>query len=153
MKNRIFIALIIVIGGLMTVSSQIDSRAQRGDKINAYRVAFLTEKMNLNSQEAEKFWPIYNEMKDEIASMRKDYRPSKQPQNMNDEEATAHLDKQLEFDAKMLTIKEKYYLRYRAVIPPHKLVMLKPAEAEFNKMVLDRVKKQVHQPNRKRNMN
>ena len=31
------------------------------EKIRAYKVAFLTEKLNLSAKEAQKFWPLYNE--------------------------------------------------------------------------------------------
>src|SRR5512133_1287019 len=31
------------------------------DKLNAYKIAFFTRRLNLTSQEAEKFWPVYNE--------------------------------------------------------------------------------------------
>ena len=31
------------------------------EKFSTYKIGFFTKKMNLTSQEAEKFWPIYNE--------------------------------------------------------------------------------------------
>ena len=31
------------------------------ERVKAIRVAVLTEKMNLSTEEAEKFWPVYNE--------------------------------------------------------------------------------------------
>jgi len=34
------------------------------EKLNAYKIAFFTKKMDLSSQEAEKFWPLYNEFQD-----------------------------------------------------------------------------------------
>ena len=36
----------------------------RRAKIEMFRVQFITEKLNLTKDEAEKFWPLYNEQKD-----------------------------------------------------------------------------------------
>ena len=48
--------------------------AQRGDKIKAYKTAFLTESLELTSDEAEKFWPIYNAHEEKLRTLRKQER-------------------------------------------------------------------------------
>jgi hypothetical protein len=38
----------------------------RRAKIEMFKVQFITEKLNLTKDEAEKFWPVYNEAKNNI---------------------------------------------------------------------------------------
>lgn len=45
--------------------------AQKGD-LEAVRVAYFTEQLQLKSDEAQKFWPIYNNYKGEVKSVYQD---------------------------------------------------------------------------------
>jgi len=63
MKRELFILLTGFL--LFTFSSAIgqnQSHEDRWEKMKAEKVAFLTTQLALTSAEAEKFWPIYNEM-------------------------------------------------------------------------------------------
>ena len=44
----------------MSLMAQPPKRKGMKDKIRTLKVEFITEKLNLSSVEAEKFWPIYN---------------------------------------------------------------------------------------------
>ena len=52
------------------------SYAQPGksDKVEALKVSFITEKISLTPQEAQSFWPLYNEYNDKIKFARKNFR-------------------------------------------------------------------------------
>src|SRR5688572_13194852 len=54
------------------VEVQIDPKAK--EKINAARVAYITERLELTPEEAEKFWPVYREFVQKRQDLRKDYR-------------------------------------------------------------------------------
>ena len=153
MKIRLIGALVLILLTGSITTAQNNKQRDREDKIHAYRIAFLTEKMDLNITEAEKFWPVYNEMKKETEVLRKSFKPEKRPQNMNDEEALAFLERQLDFDESLLRLKRNYLPKLLNVVPAHKLARMKQAEMEFNKMVLNRVKNQMQPNNRKRQMN
>ena len=150
-KEFFYLLLLFLFSG--SFFAQNEANMQRSDKINALRVAFLTEKMDLSSNESERFWPIYNDQKKDLKALRQEYKPSKKPERMNNNEALEFLERQVELEGKILALKEQYIQRYIDVIPATKLVMLRPAEGEFNKMVLNRVKNQMQPANRKRKMN
>jgi len=59
--NRTF-RLFLLIMMPMAVFAQ-DRQQDRKDKIETMHIAYLSEKLNLTSGEAEKFWPVYNEYK------------------------------------------------------------------------------------------
>ncbi|NLB26432.1 MAG: hypothetical protein GX820_07040, partial [Bacteroidales bacterium] len=56
-----FILLITVIG----LQGQKPNHSEKLEKYRSEKVAFLTSKLDLNSSEAEKFWPIYNQLEQE----------------------------------------------------------------------------------------
>ena len=39
-----------------------ENNKEKDEKIEALKVGFITKELNLTSTEAEKFWPVYNEM-------------------------------------------------------------------------------------------
>ena len=41
------------------------------------RIAFLSENMNLSSDEAEKFWPLLNDMESELKALKKELKENK----------------------------------------------------------------------------
>ena len=57
MKQLLFITALLISG--------LSIAQGNNDKIDAYRVAFLTQELQLSSDEAQKFWPIYNDIKDD----------------------------------------------------------------------------------------
>jgi hypothetical protein len=43
---------------------------ERREKVKALKVAFITEKLELTTEEAQKFWPIYNVFDDNQSELR-----------------------------------------------------------------------------------
>ncbi len=41
-------------------------RHQRHEKVEQYRIQFLTEQLDLSPEEGQKFWPVYNAYKKEL---------------------------------------------------------------------------------------
>ncbi|RYY30920.1 MAG: hypothetical protein EOO04_03305, partial [Chitinophagaceae bacterium] len=65
-----------------------------GGKIEALKIAFLTNKMALSPAEAQKFWPVYNKYTEEIRRARLDAREKKQSELVTEQ--------------KILDIRKKY---------------------------------------------
>ena len=63
--NRLFTLILMLICGV--------SSAQTGsgmDKIKSLKIAFITERLNLSSEEATVFWPVYNEHEATLEELR-----------------------------------------------------------------------------------
>ena len=41
----------------------------RAEKIQSLKIAFITQKLQLTPDEAQKFWPVYNQYDNEIHSL------------------------------------------------------------------------------------
>ncbi|AMS27590.1 hypothetical protein AEM51_11760 [Bacteroidetes bacterium UKL13-3] len=42
----------------------------KNDKIESYKIAFITERLNLSPKDATVFWPVYNEFSDQLRKMK-----------------------------------------------------------------------------------
>ena len=56
MKRKVIVLAIFAAFTLAQVAAQTANR----ERLDAYKIAFFTKRLNLSSQEAEKFWPVYN---------------------------------------------------------------------------------------------
>lgn len=105
--------------------------AQKGEKIEAIRAAFITERLNLDSKTAEKFWPIYNQYSDEMKALRQQQRNDKGDNSAED---------YLEDEQKALDLRKKYAPLFLKVLSNDQLSQLYQAEREFRQMIMKRMK-------------
>lgn len=109
------------------------------EKIEALRIAFLTRYLDLSAEEAQKFWPVYNNMQDElkvIQDKEKDLRNGKKIDEMSDEELNKMINAHFENEQKLLDIKKKYAEEFKKVLSIKKVALLADAENEFKREML-----------------
>ena len=115
-------------------------------KIKVLKIAFITEKLNLTEDEAQKFWPIYNAFDKNTSKIKhQDIRKLREEvkQNMGtltDAKANELLDRLLDAETKLYNEKTQLVTKLRGVISPQKIILLKIAEEEFNRRILERMK-------------
>lgn len=112
-----------MLGSFNLVSAQ-ENPNQQGEKVQALKIAFITQKLQLTSTEAEKFWPVYNQYENEIKSLRSN--------NQNGDV--------LENEEKLLNIRKKYKPSFEKIIGPEKVNQLFSAEKEFRNVLIKRLK-------------
>ena len=64
MKNLIFTLILLT-------SFSIFSQESKSDKVEAMKVGFITNKLELTAKEAQTFWPLYNEYNSKLEKLRK----------------------------------------------------------------------------------
>lgn len=118
--------------------SQRDGKMQ--ERIKAQKVAFITERLDLSSKEAQKFWPIYNAFEKKVTKMRqndlREVRQAMQKGNLSDSEAQQVLDKFMIVEQQLFEAKKQLVKDLKNVIPPQKIIQLKAAEDAFNKKLM-----------------
>ncbi len=118
--------------------SQRDGKMQ--ERIKAQKVAFITERLDLSSEEAQKFWPIYNAFEDKVTKMRRndlrEVRQAMQKGNLSNSEAQQVLDQFMNVEEQLFEAKKLLVKDLRNVIPPQKIIQLKTAEDAFNKKLM-----------------
>lgn len=97
----------------------MDTRTAELKKIQAMELAFITKELNLNPAEAQKFWPIFNQYRNDlkIAAQAKEYKDN--------------LDRQ----QKMLDVRKQYRDDFEKVISHERANKVFGAEDEFKSLV------------------
>lgn len=124
---------------LMAFSAQAQS-GKRMERIHAIKVAYLTDKLQLTSEQSEKFWPIYNRYEEERFAIGRKYRREAMGQGKTPEEAMRSIDDDIEMQEKMLELRKKYKEEFLKVISPKQLATLVESEREFKKLLLQQLK-------------
>lgn len=133
------LALLLVIS-FLDVNAQENSRErdmeQKKERFEAQKVAFITDRLDLSSAEAEKFWPIYNAYKDEQKAAQKAWRIDHDYSHediikMSDSDAEKFTKDQLGHEQILLDLRKALITNMKGVISPQKIVMLLEAEKEF----------------------
>jgi hypothetical protein len=122
-RNLILCSFLLACFSLGFANPLIQQNGQnQADRIEALRVAFITQQLNLTPAEAEKFWPIYNAYKSDLDALRKNYSAANGPLSA---------DKQLEFEQKKLDLKKTYKPQFEAALGEKKLNELYNLEHKF----------------------
>ena len=139
MKNTAFLFLLFIATNLVA------QQESKHEKLEAMKIAFITEKLSLSTKEAQNFWPLYNEYTQKIEKLRKSKRSDLGELKLNLETSS---DKEIEgiiddvFDAKLkeIELQKEYYTKYTKVLPIKKVALLYQSEHQFKKELLKRIK-------------
>ncbi|PJJ84173.1 hypothetical protein CLV57_1182 [Mucilaginibacter auburnensis] len=105
-------------------------------KVESIKESFLEQKMQLSADEAARFWPVYRRYQDELREVLRLKR-------INNSDAQAdgreQIRKNMEYDSRMVRIRERYSDEFLKILPPEKLSKLYKSEREFNDELIRRV--------------
>jgi hypothetical protein len=116
--------------------------AQKGkgmERIQAQRVAYITNELSLTPAESEKFWPVYKEYKQKVHQLNQSQRPSKPIEQMSDAEKTSFINTMLDNEIKAAEIKRDYYVSFQKILPVAKVAKLEMAERSFKKELIGKM--------------
>jgi hypothetical protein len=138
--KHIFASILMSCVFCAALSAQPDPDRQQGERIAAYRVAIFTEVLNLTAEEAQGFWPVFNEFQAKREQLQKQLKPSKQLESMNDAEVEDYLKKYLELKQQEVDLEKDLTQKLRKVLPVRKIAKLPVAEREFRERLVARLK-------------
>jgi hypothetical protein len=141
MKRGILFLATLVMISVNNVISQTPPR----EKLDAYRIAFFTKRLNLTSQEAEKFWPVYNEFQSRKNALQLDrsaiIRSFNQNElNMTEKEMTESADKLIALEVQEASLAQEYHRKFKEILSPVKVMRLYQAENQYRLMLLQELK-------------
>lgn len=137
MKKAI-VSTVMIFGLIAGATAQREAGAER---IEAFKVAFFTQKLQLTTEEAQAFWPLYNEYERKREELRKAMKPDTRPELMSDEELRAHLYKQLDTEAQLVALRRAYFEKFMEVLPLRKVAMIPQAEQQFKRRLLEELRR------------
>ncbi|AKD01844.1 hypothetical protein POKO110462_22140 [Pontibacter korlensis] len=136
----LFLCCALALGSTVAVAQ--DSRTQeRRENVEAAKIAYLTDKMGLSSEQSQKFWPLYNEYENKRRTLIKGYRSGyrRDVEELSEQEAKARIDNMFITKEKELELEKEYANRYLKIISNKQLIKLYRGEREFTKMLLKRL--------------
>jgi len=123
--------------------AQGESMKEKKEQIKALKVAFFTTELDLTTNEAERFWPIYNTFDDKQFELRHQ-KMKTYMRRMNDgsldkiteKEANTFLAQIEDTEEELFLLRKKFMQNVRTILPAVKIVKLKKAEEDFNRKLL-----------------
>ena len=112
------------------------------EKIQAARIALISEKLKLTPAQAEKFWPVYREFTENRMELRKQFRDAERNQDATKPKADRDqelLKLGLHLKQQNVDLEKNYSDRLLKVISAQQLLTLPKAEEEFRRMLLQRL--------------
>jgi Spy/CpxP family protein refolding chaperone len=116
---------------------------QKMEQIKSLKVAYITDELQLTSEEASKFWPLYNAYDDKQRELRQeklrsymDRLDGDEIDKMNDKDAMNFLNQMESTEDELYQLRKKFVLNLKGVLPAKKIIKLKKAEEGFNRRLL-----------------
>jgi len=106
-------------------SSFAQKNSEQFQKIEVAKVAYITERLELSPQEAQKFFPLYNQYRQEMRTIVQEKRSDNKRRSRNE----------LEFDSEVLSCKKKYRELFKAAVSDSKASRFFEVEREFREQL------------------
>jgi len=139
MKNLIILLFVFL------TNFSFSQNESKNDKVEAMKIAFLTNKLNLTAKEAQLFWPLYNEYSQKMDVLRRakksEYDEIKSKNSTpTDKEIESYMEEVFLTKQKKLDLQKEYYNKYVKILPVKKVAQLYQDENQFKKELLRIIK-------------
>ncbi len=150
MRRKLYITAIALLFVNFSSFSQKRTKRINNERMKAYKIAYITEQLDLSGAEAEKFWPIYNEHQEKLSELRKEEKnkiyklvsSAEQMENLSESEAKDIIEVYSKIKDKAHKINQTYFQRLKKVLSYKKMIKLKKAEREFKRKLFERLRKE-----------
>ena len=132
---------------ILCTTFTISTFAQNKNKLEAQRVAFITQRLNLTPEEAQQFWPIFNQYTEKLQQIRTSAKPEKTVDDMSEADAEKVILGEFDKDARELDLKKEYYQKLKKANSVKQIARLYKAERDFRSFLLEKI--QQNRENRK----
>ncbi|WP_147676056.1 Spy/CpxP family protein refolding chaperone [Algibacter pacificus] len=117
------------------------------ERIQALKVSFITEKLDLTTKEAQAFWPIYNAYDEnsrkykyeDMRNIRKEIKDN--IATLSDTKAEELLNKFVTAENNLHKERVNLITNLKKIMSPKKIILLKATEDDFNRKLFDQYKK------------
>ena len=116
--------LILTLAFISLFAQAQDDPAKKAEKIQALKTAFITQKLQLTSEEAQRFWPVYGNYEREMHDLIRNSRDGDIVDN----------------DERILNVRKKYRPEFVRVIGQPRMNTLFHSEREFRGVLMRHIK-------------
>ena len=143
----IYTSLLVLLCTTLTFAQEGNRRGSQmnSEKLQAARIAFLTNRLELTPETAKVFWPIFTEYDNEKSTLSKKYGTQKRSLfdegtlNISDENADKMLAIYLEQKQAELDLEKIYLSRFKEVLSMRQVWRVIRFDSDFRRSLMERV--------------
>lgn len=147
MKKIIYISLtaVILFASAISTSAQMNGQGDWKQRMLSEKVAFLTIELGITPEEAQKFWPVYNQVdKERDEAMLNVFKAFKDLENgvaagKSEKEVEKLLDTYLKAMERQREVEDNAASQYRKVLSIEKVAKLYVGEEKFRRQHIRRL--------------
>ena len=139
MKN-LFLGIVVLLAVAASATAQPRKPVQ--DKMEAYKIAFFTERLQLTPDESKNFWPLFNQFEKERDAIKAGYNlEGKKVELMSDKEVEDFIMQHFEMEEKLVKLRRDYVRRFMEALPIRKVALLQKTDQEFKRHLLEEIQR------------
>lgn len=116
---------------------------EKREKIKTYKIGYLTDKLNLTSEEAAKFWPLYNSHHDKMHALRKRdplMKKVRRGGDLTEAEMEQVINREIEIREQSVILLKEFHAELKTILPTKKIFNLYKAERSFKKELMKKMR-------------
>jgi hypothetical protein len=141
-RYTLLLLLSVFVTGLFAQNGN-DTKKQRWEDMKAKRAAYYTEKIGLTAEEAQAFWPVYNELQAKKGKLHyqmsapfRDGKENEKGERVIDYKKAC--DNMISLRVQEANLERCYHERFKQILSPEKLFRYYDAERDWaNKLLKD----------------
>ncbi len=120
--------------------AQADRQARLNQLENA-KIAYITDKISLTQDQAQKFWPVYNDFTNKRRDINRRMRllRSTNPDALTDQQIKDNLTQAMDLRQQEVKLEKEYFERFQKLLSIRQVGKLYTAERDFTREVIKRV--------------
>lgn len=138
------VAFTIFLCSTLSVFAQPEKIHQRAKtRIENMRIAIITTRLDLTTEESEKFWPLYNEYRRKIDRLHQERMEiidqkihSDSSASFSESEAEKLLGSILKINDEYARVQNDYYKRFQKLLGPRRALELYKSEVQFKRAIV-----------------
>ena len=114
---------------------------QRLAQLENAKIAFITTRVSLTQEQAQRFWPLYNEFSGRRRELNRNGRLLRRSltEGLTDAQIRDNITQSFALRQQELTLEKEYFEKFQRVISLRQVAQLLTAERDFTKEVIKRV--------------
>jgi len=145
-KVKMVVLSVFFLSSMVLMAQPNGFSKQKTEEYKSKKIAYITTTMNLTPEEAQVFWPIYNEnsaKKDEMLVSMREYRGALTDKydELTEEQAKEAIVYFQEHMKEMNALVIENQNKYLEVLPAKKVLLLMKAEKDFRRQMLKKLGK------------
>lgn len=116
-------------------------RAERLGQLENAKIAFISSRVSLTQEQAQRFWPLYNEFSTKRRDLNRNGRLLRRDitDSMTDPQIRDNMQQSFAVRQQELNLEKEYFDKFQKVISLRQVAQLLNAERDFTKEVIKRI--------------